>query len=134
MNPHLKDEIYRVVGEEIARNEYHPGPMARAVAEAQGNRDLVESLYIRFRHEEVARQFEHDAPRRRADALERNKRGLYDCPCGFSGEPTKKARGSVLLTLVLLCVYVIPGLIYAIVFSGYKGICPDCGRTVAAKL
>ena len=31
-NPHLEDELYRLVGEELARNEYHPGPMARAVA------------------------------------------------------------------------------------------------------
>jgi hypothetical protein len=57
-NPHLDDELYRLVGEEVARKEFHPGAMARAVAEANGNNDLIQALYIKSRHAELLRQIE----------------------------------------------------------------------------
>ncbi|MFH0953975.1 MAG: hypothetical protein V1873_06565 [Verrucomicrobiota bacterium] len=62
-DPHQQDEIYRMVGEEVARKEYHPGPMARAVEEGRGDRDLVQGLYIKFRVEELARQAVMEAER-----------------------------------------------------------------------
>ena len=140
-NAHLQDEIYRTVGEEVARKEYHPGPMARAVAESAGNRDVAQSLYIRFRCEELERQIEREAvaeAQRRQNAeqkaRERKRQNIFDCPCGFSGKAKIKARGSILILLVLLCIYVVPGLIYALVCSGYKAVCPNCGRLLADRV
>ena len=129
-NPHVQDEIYRAVGEEVVRKEYHPGPMARAVAESAGNRDVVQSLYIRFRCEELERQVE----RAEQQARERKRQNIFDCPCGFSGKAKIKERGSILLTLVLLCLFVVPGLIYALDCSGYKAVCPNCGRLLADRV
>jgi predicted RNA-binding Zn-ribbon protein involved in translation (DUF1610 family) len=55
----------------------------------------------------------------------------YACPkCGYHGELKKKSRGSCLVCLFLSLFYVIPGLVYAFIFTGSKGVCPKCGYTV----
>ena len=129
MNPHLQDEIYAIVGDEVARNELHPGPMARAVAESQGNRDLVQGLYIKFRFEELYRKAEREATAN-AELV-----GAVRCPqCGHTGRPIRKPRGSIVLLAVLFMFYVVPGLIYAIAFNGYKGVCAKCGKTLIARM
>ncbi len=124
-NPHLQDEIYRIVGEEVARKEYHPGPMARAVAEARGNRDMVQSLYIKFRYEELGRQIERAA----------REKDYLTCPkCGHYAKPELKSRGSVLLVLLLLCAFIVPGILYALIFSGYKAVCANCGNVLLKRV
>jgi hypothetical protein len=60
MNPHGADAVYKQVGEEIARKEFSPGAMARAVAESMGDKSLVESLYAKFRFEELVREMERE--------------------------------------------------------------------------
>ena len=60
INPHGADAVYKQVGEEIARKEFSPGAMARAVAESMGDKSLVESLYVEFRFEELVRELERE--------------------------------------------------------------------------
>lgn len=128
-NPYLQDEIYTIVGDEVARNEFHPGPMARAVAESQGNRELVQGLYIKFRAEELYRKAEREA------AAKATGLGAIACPrCGHLGQPVRKPRGNLLLLVVLFLLYIIPGLLYAIAFSGYKGVCAKCGKTLIDRI
>ena len=57
-NLHLEDKLYEQVGLEMARKEYLPGPMARAVAYAKGDKTKIEAFYIQFRYEELRRQVE----------------------------------------------------------------------------
>lgn len=52
------------------------------------------------------------------------------CPnpqCRYIGPPRKVPRGSAVLGLLLFFVFVLPGVIYLIVMSGYNYICPQCG-------
>jgi hypothetical protein len=50
------------------------------------------------------------------------------CPiCGSTKPPVKKAKGSALLCIFLLLLWIIPGIIYGIVCGGYAWVCPDCG-------
>lgn len=50
------------------------------------------------------------------------------CPaCGSAARAIKKSKGSSLLLICLLVLWIIPGLIYAIVYSGYVYVCPHCG-------
>jgi len=120
-NPYLQDELYAIVGDEVARNEFHPGPMARAVSESQGNRELVQGLYIKFRVEELYRKAEREAAAQAAGL------GAIPCPrCGHVGRPIRKPRGNLLLLVALFLLYIIPGLLYAVAFSGYKGVCAKC--------
>lgn len=52
------NEIYRIIGEEMARKEYQKGLTTRAFAEAKGDKELAKSLYIQFRYEELFAQME----------------------------------------------------------------------------
>ena len=57
------------------------------------------------------------------------------CPnpnCGYRGKPKRKARGSVLVGLLLLCFFLLPGILYFIFKSGYRYSCPKCGLQIAA--
>lgn len=148
MNPnsHLADRIYGQIGEELARNERSPGAAARAVSEAHGDRDLAESLYIKFRFEEIWRQLEvtraaeeaarqAELQKQAALAAKNRKSGRYTCPhCGYHGKLNKRHRGSLLVAFLLLLVYIVPGIIYAMIYNGLKGVCPKCGKTVVEKL
>jgi hypothetical protein len=52
------------------------------------------------------------------------------CPnsqCGYCGPPRKVPRGSLILGLILCLFFILPGVIYLMVMSGYNYICPRCG-------
>ncbi len=86
-------------------DEFHPGPMARAVAESQGNRELAHGLYMKFRTEELYRKAEREAAAEAAGIV------AIPCPrCGHLDQPLRKPRGNLLLLIVLLLLYIIPGL------------------------
>jgi hypothetical protein len=57
------------------------------------------------------------------------------CPnqnCGFQGEPKKKARGSLIVGFVLCFFFLVPGLIYFMLRSGYTYLCPKCGLQISS--
>ena len=54
------------------------------------------------------------------------------CPnphCGYRGPAAKQPRGSRVALWLLMSLAILPGLIYAIFFSGERYCCPQC-RTV----
>jgi predicted RNA-binding Zn-ribbon protein involved in translation (DUF1610 family) len=56
------------------------------------------------------------------------------CPninCGYQGPARKKARGSILVGLILCLFFLLPGIIYFIIKSGYRHFCPKCGLQIA---
>lgn len=61
--------------------------------------------------------------------------GKYNfiCPnpnCGYKGIPKRTARGSALVGLILLCFFILPGLIYFMFKGGYRYTCPKCGMQI----
>jgi len=57
------------------------------------------------------------------------------CPnqnCGYQGPAEEKARGSTVLLIILLLLWIVPGLIYLGLRSGYKYSCPKCGLDIAS--
>ena len=52
----LENKIYSQVAEEIAAGKFSPGPWAKALDKARGEKKLAESLYINFRFEEIMRE------------------------------------------------------------------------------
>jgi hypothetical protein len=52
------------------------------------------------------------------------------CPnphCGYKGEPARKINGeSCLIFLILLCLFIIPAIIYAAMSDEYRLYCPRC--------
>ena len=52
------------------------------------------------------------------------------CPntnCNYKGKPQKKARGSVIIGIILCCFMLLPGILYFMIKSGYQYSCPQCG-------
>jgi hypothetical protein len=59
--------------------------------------------------------------------------GWMICPnphCGFQGMPLKEKKGSTLIMIVLLLLWILPGVIYAIVYNGNVLKCPRCKMTL----
>lgn len=58
----LENLIYKQAAEEIAAGKFSPGPWAKACEKAQGNKNLAESLYVKFRTEEISMEKGIEAP------------------------------------------------------------------------
>lgn len=57
------------------------------------------------------------------------------CPnvnCGYEGPARRRARGSAIVGVVLLCLMVLPGVLYLIFAQGYRYYCPNCGIQVGS--
>jgi hypothetical protein len=57
------------------------------------------------------------------------------CPnqnCGYRGPADEEPRGSLIIGLFLCCFFLIPGLIYFFLKSGYRYLCPKCQMQVGA--
>jgi hypothetical protein len=57
------------------------------------------------------------------------------CPnprCDYQGPARRVARGSFLVGFILLCLFILPGLLYFMLKSGYRYYCPKCGLQVGA--
>jgi zinc ribbon protein len=71
-----------------------------------------------------------------APTIPRNATGrTIICPnpkCNYVGAPRAKSRGSLLVGLILCLCFLLPGIIYFIVMSGYQYVCPKCGLQVAS--
>jgi type I restriction enzyme M protein len=55
------------------------------------------------------------------------------CPnvnCGYRGNGLRKAKGSKIVMLLLLLLWVLPGVLYALLYNGYSVVCPRCGLKV----
>ncbi|MCC6356192.1 MAG: hypothetical protein IT577_20085 [Verrucomicrobiae bacterium] len=132
----LTDAIYRQVGEEIAQKVYHPGTLAKAIAEAAGNRSLVESLYVRFRFDELVRSHQRAAQehKQKAEAEDRQQ-GIYTCPaCGHRGKLLIKEHGSEPIGFLLTLCFIIPGVIYSQKGFWSEGVCANCRCTLVPRL
>ena len=60
---------------------------------------------------------------------------LMICPnvnCGYKGKIQKKARGSVIIGLILCCCFLLPGILYFMFMSGYRYYCPKCRMQVSS--
>ena len=54
------------------------------------------------------------------------------CPvCSHTITPVKKPKGSRWILYPLLLLWIIPGIIYLMVYSGYKWVCPNSGAKIA---
>ena len=124
--------LYDQVGIELATRDYHPDCYARAVAVAHGEKEKVEYLYVDYRVGDLKRAAEEREESPRSATADP---GSYRCPrCGYHGALKPRARGSVVVCILLMCLYVLPGIVYGVIFGGYKGVCSHCGATILPRL
>jgi hypothetical protein len=56
---------------------------------------------------------------------------VRSCPiCGSTRPPRRRSKGSCLVLLILLLLFLLPGVLYAMFFSGHVWVCPDCHATL----
>jgi hypothetical protein len=59
------------------------------------------------------------------------------CPnpnCGYTGPPERKARGSIVIAILLFLFGVIPGVLYLLLAGGYDYYCPKCHLKLPGNL
>jgi len=64
-------------------------------------------------------------------------KGSFICPnpkCSYVGEPSREPKGSSMMALLLLCLGLIPGLLYCVFASGYRYKCPKCGLVLRTDI
>jgi hypothetical protein len=62
--------------------------------------------------------------------------GEIICPnarCGYVGYPRRAARGSIAVGCLLTLIFLVPGILYFLFFSGYRYLCPNCGVQLSAE-
>ena len=130
MNNYVDDQLYRQIGEEVQRQEFAPGPKIRAVAESKGNKALVEGLYVKFRFQELVNEMAQRDLSERSLMRDQIENGIpIKCPkCQRQSLMERRARGNPAICLVLMLIYLIPGIIYGIVRGGYGWNCSVCGH------
>ena len=50
--------------------------------------------------------------------------------CKYRGPAASKPKGNRAVMWVLMCFFLLPGLIYGMLYSGTKYYCPECGTVV----
>jgi len=65
------------------------------------------------------------------------RKGERICPnpnCGYCGPGTREARGSGVIFIILILLWIIPGVIYWALCGGYRIVCPRCGMEWSVEL
>lgn len=72
------DEIYRIAGEEMKNADESYGIATRAIAEAQGDKEVVKNLFIKFQYEELAQNEAWEWEERKRKKRECEREGFAD--------------------------------------------------------
>lgn len=74
---------------------------------------------------------DYRTPQREFDPM-RGQFGTRQCPvCGSHATPKRVPKGSIVVLIILLFLWILPGLLYLIFCSGYVYKCPTCGAKLA---
>lgn len=126
------DIFYEAVAREMADKQINPAAWARAMAKAAGDSGVAHSLYIEFRVQQLREETlaQHELQR----ANQRHQ-GRVTCPlCGYTGTLTRMPKGQMFVGIMLLLLFIVPGLLYFVLFSGYRYICQNCGKTIKSDI
>lgn len=72
------NEIYRIASEEMEKADSSHGIATRAIAEAQGDKEIAKNLFIKFQYEELSRKEVRERAERNRKKREHKRRGLLD--------------------------------------------------------
>lgn len=121
-----EDSLYSQVAEEIAQGKLDSGIWAKAIAHSEGSENLAKSLYVKFRITQMKEQvslFESN--------LKNNQK--VTCPhCGHYEEAETTSRGDTATCFILYLLFIVPGLIYTLMNSGYIYTCKKCKATLSS--
>ena len=76
MNQKIEAAVYEQVAQEVERNEFQLGLMAKATARANGDRNLAQSLYIQYRVEQILKDLDDAAQKKQTTAEELKQQSI----------------------------------------------------------
>ena len=136
----LEDSLYEQVACELADDKIVQGIWLKAIVESGADEFKAKALYTKLRVKQIRRQMEegHEAPAQESEQRKKEQqpriKGAIICPnCNTDVIPLDKPRGKIWIGLLLCLLYVVPGLIYFLLMSGYKKECPKCGYTISRR-
>lgn len=98
----IDDSIYDQVASELSINQIRAGLMARAIAEADGDKDRTQAIYIKLRAAAIAKEREqarHDDAEKEAEAwksqAEEDAKAFLDAQKSMSDSRTEFVKGMV---------------------------------------
>lgn len=136
----LEEYFFNIVAQELKNGIKHDATWAKAIAFAQGNSEKAESSYIKYRIESLQDDMILNQEAEENDKIQKElerkaykqtlkKKGIYICQnCHAEVKPIKKKKGSVLILIPLIFLYIVPAIIYALLYDGYIYRCPKCDR------
>jgi predicted RNA-binding Zn-ribbon protein involved in translation (DUF1610 family) len=72
-----------------------------------------------------------------ADSSSVPNAGDIICPnanCRYEGPPRKVARGSIIVGVILLFLFLLPGILYFLFMGGHRYQCPRCGMVIRSQI
>lgn len=120
------DSLYSCVAEEISQGKVDGGMWAKAIAHSDGSENSAKSFYIKFRVSQMKEKiisFEK--------ILKNN--GRVTCPyCGHYEEAEATSKGDTTTCFLLYLLFIVPGIIYMMMNSGFIYTCKKCKATLSA--
>lgn len=139
-----EERLYEIAALELAERRAAPGLMAKAFSETEGDERKSFARYIQLRVRQLreeekaaeaharaqAKAAENVATQAEVGASNANTPRIIAVSCPKCGgeEGVVAPRGSWTHFFVLLCCFVVPGLLYALFMSGYITRCTSCSH------
>lgn len=125
------DLFYSRVAEELEQNAIDKGLWTRAMAASGGSADATRSLYIRYRVRQLKKEVTAQINATSNTLKDAIDKGVVTCPaCNHTGAPQRVPKGDISTGCILSFFFLIPGLVYFLLYNGYKYICPKCKGTL----
>jgi DNA-directed RNA polymerase subunit RPC12/RpoP len=119
------DSLYAQVANEIAQGKLDAGMWAKAIAHSDGSENSAKSFYIRFRVSQMKEQLASFKSN-----LSNSKK--VTCPyCGHHEEAEATPRGNAAECIFFYLIFIIPGIIYTLMRSGFTYTCKNCKATLS---
>lgn len=127
----IGDQLYGQVAAEIATGQIDPALWAKALAHSGGGENATRSYYIRFRVEQLDLAFNVALKQIRSQERELVQRlksnvAVRCKQCGEEVTAKVEPRGDATVCIALYLLFIVPGLIYTLRYSGSRFSCPRC--------
>ena len=119
-----EDQFFEIATLEVAEKNFLPAIWGKAFSAAMGDQQKVVALYLKFRVE----QLENEYQALRAKII--SGEAVTCLRCGSEVNPLKVPRTDQATLFLLVCCFVIPGIIYEKMTKGFKHTCPKCGNVL----
>jgi hypothetical protein len=120
-----EEQFFEIATLEVAQKNFLPAIWGKAFSGAMGDQQKAVALYLKFRVEQLENEYQASL---RGKIISGE---VVTClRCGSEIKAVKAKRTDQGTLLLLVCCFVIPGIIYEQMTKGFKHTCPKCGNVL----